>query len=199
MYGVRVTTEPAIEPITTAEAKIHLGIPSAVTAHDDYIDSLIVAARQHVESQTGRALIETAFELKFDEFEDDEILIPRSPLIAVQSVKYRDGNDAEQTVSSGDYHVSTFREPGEIRLKNGKAWPIPGYRIDAVTVAFTAGYGDAATDVPKGIKQAILLLVGHWFANRESVGPANLKEVPQAVQALITQYSVGDEFTCYAD
>jgi len=38
-----------------------------------------------------------------------------------------------------------------------------------VKVNYVAGYG-AATAVPQTIKQAMLMLIAHWFENREAVG-----------------------------
>lgn len=54
----------------------------------------------------------------------------------------------------------------------------------------TAGYADAAA-VPQGIKQAMLLLVGSWYENREAtISGATIAEVPFAVDALIAPYRV---------
>jgi uncharacterized phiE125 gp8 family phage protein len=61
---------------------------------------------------------------------------------------------------------------------------------DTLRVAYKAGYGDAAADVPQALRQAILLLVGHWFAQREAVASTQLHDVPFAVQALCNPYRV---------
>ena len=52
-------------------------------------------------------------------------------------------------------------------LVDGQSWPSLYPRDDAVQIEYVAGYG-AAASVPQVFKQAILLLVGHWYANRES-------------------------------
>jgi uncharacterized phiE125 gp8 family phage protein len=45
--------------------------------------------------------------------------------------------------------------------------------------------------VPPAIKQAILLLVGHWFANRETVVIGTIvAQMPSAVEALLSTYRV---------
>ena len=44
------------------------------------------------------------------------------------------------------------------------AEPVSG----ALTVDYTAGYGDAA-DVPADLKQAVLTLVAYWYEHRDSV------------------------------
>ena len=39
-YALNRTTEPATEPVTTAELKKHMNITDAFTEDNDYIDSL---------------------------------------------------------------------------------------------------------------------------------------------------------------
>ena len=53
-------------------------------------------------------------------------------------------------------------------------------------MTYVAGVADSA--VPAPIKHAILLMVGHWYANREAVAPGQMHEVPMAVDALIRPY-----------
>lgn len=199
-YGLKIAVEPSEEPITTAEAKLHLGIASAVTGHDTYIDNLITAARKYAEDYTNRSFVTTEWQLVFDQIPYSErcIKLPRSPTQSVESIEYVDSNGVTQTWSDTDYIVSTAREPGMVALGYEKNWPSARLQADAITISYTAGYGDAA-DVPQVIKQAILLIVGHWFANREAVAVGNYNEVPMAASCLLNTYRVGDEFVCYAE
>lgn len=43
-------------------------------------------------------------------------------------------------------------------------------------------------DYPMSLQQAILLLAGHWYNQREAVGTAQMAEVPYTLQALIKPY-----------
>ncbi len=57
-------------------------------------------------------------------------------------------------------------------------------------VTYNAGYTAGVTDewnAPDEIKQAVIMLVGHWFENREAVvvGDSSSGELPLAVSALI--------------
>ena len=199
MYGLRITGEPSDEPLTTDEVKRHLNLALAVTIHDSYIGSLITAARKYVEDQLNRSLLSTQWEITLDSLPcEREIYLPRAPLLTVDEITYIATDGTETTWASTNYIVSTTREPARLSLAYGCVWPSIQYRADAVTILFTAGYGDDATDVPYPIRQALLLIIGHWFENRETVGPVNLKEVPMAATHLIQAYRVGDEFTCYA-
>lgn len=42
--------------------------------------------------------------------------------------------------------------------------------------------------LPKPLVQAVLLCVGHWYNQRESVAAVNMTEVPYTVQALVKPY-----------
>ena len=68
--------------------------------------------------------------------------------------------------------------------------PTLGDDANPVLVTYVAGYGAAASAVPQRAKQAILLLVGHWYRQREAVGRAE-GEVALAYRRLIRSLCVG--------
>lgn len=43
----------------------------------------------------------------------------------------------------------------------------------------------AVNDVPENLRHAILLLVSHWFHNREAVSEKKLHEVPVGIESLV--------------
>jgi uncharacterized phiE125 gp8 family phage protein len=53
--AIEVTTQPAVEPLTTAEAKAHLRVD--LTHEDNLIDAAVIAARTYVENFTRLKLI----------------------------------------------------------------------------------------------------------------------------------------------
>lgn len=59
---------PASEPVTLAEAKLHLRVETGMTDDDTLISALIVAARQVAETITRRALITQTWRLVLDQF-----------------------------------------------------------------------------------------------------------------------------------
>ncbi len=63
-------------------------------------------------------------------------------------------------------------------------WPTPVH--DTGAVRFVAGYGAAATSMPNAFVQGVLMLVGHWYENREAVTAMNMQayEVPIGPKAL---------------
>jgi uncharacterized phiE125 gp8 family phage protein len=181
----RLVTPPTAEPVTLAEAKAQCRVDGSDS--DTYIEMLITAAREWCELHDWRAYMPQTWELILDAWPSrGAIEIPKPPLQSVASIKYTNRSGVEATLDSGVYLVDTYSEPGWVVLKNDKAWPMVTLReINGVVVRFTGGYASAA-DVPARIKQAILLLVGHWYENRENsvVGAVN-RPIEMGVKALL--------------
>jgi uncharacterized phiE125 gp8 family phage protein len=176
------TVAPAIEPVSVPEARAHCSYDD--TDQDDLIASLITTAREMVETDTQRALITQTWTLKLDGFPCDYIEGRLCPLGSVTGIAYTDSAGDAQTLATSVYLVSNS-EPWRITLKYGQSWPTTLAQADVVTVTFTAGYGGAA-DVPERAKQAIKLLVGHWFQNREAVIVGTItKDIELAYDSLI--------------
>ena len=188
--SLKRTSAPAVEPVSVAEARAHLRVDS--TAEDALIAGLISAAREWVEQSTRRSLITQTWRLRLEELDDDECIeLPRPPLQSVSSFVYVDSAGNSQTWASSNYLVSTDCEPGELSVVFGEVWPPIREQEDAVTITYVAGYGATGASVPAPLKTAILLLVGHWYANRETVNIGNIMSVlPFTVESLISPYRV---------
>jgi uncharacterized phiE125 gp8 family phage protein len=189
---LKLITAPATEPVTASEAKSHLRVDT--TADDTLIGTLITAARQHVENHLRRALITQTWELVMDAFPaGDVIRLPRPPLVSVTSIKYTDVAGSESTFSSAAYVVDTDSTKGRVVLKSGESWPSDTLAAaNGVRVRYVAGYGSAAA-VPNPIRQAVLLLIGTLYENRESVLVAQgvtVAQLPFGVEALLMPYRI---------
>lgn len=186
-----LVTGPAIEPVSVAEAKAHLRVDA--DTDDALITALVAAARQHAEAVTRRALITQTWELVLDGWPSGgEIALPLPPLQSVTSIAYTDADAGEHVLDAGDYLVDTAAEPGRI-VRTAAGWPsVSLQEAAAIRVRFVAGYGDAAADVDEAIRQAILLLVGHWYENREAVVGTGAvpKPLPLAFDALLWPYRI---------
>lgn len=188
MTLVRVTA-PAETPITLVEAKAHLRVDGS--AEDTYISGLIAAAVALCDGQgsLGRSMVTQTW-AKWVPQSPGVVRVGMGPFIALTGVDYYDSDGVEQVAVVSDYEVRLDGDFVNVRPKSNKAWPPAMMRDDAIKLTFTAGFG-AAADVPDGIKHALLMLVAHWYANREAVTNENLKDVPMAVDALIGNERVG--------
>jgi uncharacterized phiE125 gp8 family phage protein len=186
--NLKLFTPPAVEPVSLADIVAHLRIDSS--DEDSLLLSMIEAARDYCENYQNRAYITQTWELALDTFPSvNEITLPR-PLLqsapTAPTVKYYDTVDVEATMAAADYMVDNYAEPGRIVLKYGKTWPSTILRpANGVIIKYVAGYGATAATVPERIIQAIKLLVGHMYENRESTDIKELKEIPFAVHSLL--------------
>lgn len=201
-------TQPAAEPVTLDQAKAHLRV--SFDDEDDYITSLITAARQFIEKATNRAIFSRQMRLTLDYFplgytggsistttadfltwyyRGVSIRLPMPGCVSVESVSYIAADGTTKTIDSADYTVDTVSEPARITPAPGYTWPsLQNYRPGQVIVDYTAGsYGDGVevNNCPRTITMAMLLLMGHWYEHREAVSDAKLTTVPLAVDALL--------------
>ncbi|MBM4299282.1 MAG: hypothetical protein FJ143_16210 [Deltaproteobacteria bacterium] len=206
-YSIKRVSGPQEEPITRASAKLHLRVESDQTADDALIDTLISAAREQAENFTNRCFVYSTWELKLDEFPDKgdfEIVLPRPPLIQVNSIQYVDADGATQTLGSDNYLVDDRAEPAVIRPAYNKTWPATRAVMGAVTVSYVAGYpvsyagspADYTANLPAAALAAVKLIVGHLYTNREAVlaipGAVNASVLPLGAHALLWVLRVED-------
>jgi uncharacterized phiE125 gp8 family phage protein len=185
MLPRKVISGPAKEPLSLEEAKRWCRITT--DAEDDVVLALVAAARKRVERGTELALITQTVEVVLDGFWGNCALeLPMPPLQGVVSVQYLDEAGALQTLAADTYKVSTHRRPGRVWLAYGKSWPATRAEREAVTVTFTAGFGDAASDLPPNLVHAVRMLTAHYDRNREAVLAGVISdEVPEGVAALM--------------
>lgn len=194
--GLQLTTPPAAEPITLAEAKAHLRIESTFTDDDTLVTSLITAARQMAERAKGCGFIDHTWTMTlpgFPHWWEPSIRLPRGPVQSISSVTYLDQAGVAQTLSPSVYVLEQSESESRISLAYNQCWPIPACQANAVTIVFVVGYGADATAVAavaENARRAILLLIGDLYRNRESqVIGASVAENP-AAQALLAPFGM---------
>ena len=182
-----MTTAPTVEPVTLADAKAHLRVDA--NAEDAFISSLIVTSRLHVEAALGLALVAQSWLLTLDAWPSSRTLeLPLRPVLSVQSVAVRNADGSLSTLAPSLYHLDRRSSPPRI-VATASPMPTPAVVADGIEVRFTAGYGALAGDVPAPIRHALLLLVAHWFENREPVGVGQAAtRIPDTVSELLAPY-----------
>lgn len=182
---VTVVTAHALEVLTVANIKTHLRVTHS--NDDTYLGLLLDRATEYCERYQNRAYLTQTLEYRTDAFPSvDYISLPRPPLQSVTSLKYTDEDDVEHTVSSGDYHVDTYSEPGRIVLKVDKDWPDDDLiAVNGIVVKYVAGW-TAAANVPTSIQHAMYLLIAHWYEHREGVyDGAAVSTLPLGIENLL--------------
>lgn len=180
------------EPISRDEAKAHLNL-GTFSGDDDMIDGLITDAREFVESKTGLVLVprditETARQL------GAYIDLSSWPITSVNAIRYP-GPTGLAAIPPGGWMQSFKARPVRV-LPSTAGWGVGAYAFAGyacrpatlpVEIDITAGY-TSPDDVPRRVKRAMLLLIGHWYGNRDAaeVGQrAAAVELPMGVTDLL--------------
>jgi len=168
---LRLIDAPADPVVTLTEARLHCRVDDGNTADDAAITRYIAAATQRLDGRDG--LLGMCLRPQ-----TWELLATRFP--------------------SGRCAIELPLPTRIIPTLAATTWPIAAAGVpDAVRVRFTAGfqYSDSPADspepevIPEPIRQAVLLLVGHWFENRADVAVGvSAAPVPQGVLDLIAPY-----------
>lgn len=175
---------PAVEPLDLDDVKAHLRLDG--DDEDALLASLITTSRVHVEVALGLALITQSWRRTDDCWPRSGVVgLMTRPVQSVDRIAVR-GSDGTQTlVAASDYTVDLVSG----RLAPVSGWPQPDVRLGGIEIDFTAGYGAAATDVPESIRQALRLLVAHWYEVRSPVNIGTMAtRVPDTVSELLRPY-----------
>tara|TARA_R110000744_G_scaffold18570_1_gene49810 strand:- start:535 stop:1113 length:579 start_codon:yes stop_codon:yes gene_type:complete len=189
MYrSLKVVTASTTPLFTTHEAKDFLKVD--VSTDDTLIDNLVAAATESCQIYTNQYFIRTIVEQYSDTW-DGIYTLYKSPVDSIIHVKYYDSDDTEQTLASANYILDEVSKPARIGVSVTGSFPNLADRINAVHVNYAVGYGTTSADVPDGIKSAVLLTLGNWYENRESVITGRTAtELPLSSQYLLDQYKI---------
>lgn len=178
-----IVTQPVSEPITLTEALKQLELSPSDTAHSDHVAALIHAAREQFEHDTDSCVLTQTLSVTLSGFCGD-IHLPKRPIQSITSIAYYDSTNTTQTLSASVYSLDAQRQL--VRLKYLQTWPDTLDRWDAVTVTYVAGYASVAV-VPALYKQAMKLLIGHYFENRDQIMAEAMQTMP-AYEALVRRF-----------
>lgn len=179
-----LVTYPETLVIDAETMKQHLRVDG--NDEDTYIEELINAATRYAEGYTRRQFVNATYRKTLDCW-NCKIYLDFPPLVSVQSVESLI-DDEWTTWDSSNYRVITDAHVGYVystSTPDHDTGPAV-FRID-----YTAGFGETAATVPDEAVQAIRLIVGHWFLNREAVVLGTIAtSVPMAANALLDQIAV---------
>lgn len=141
---------PVQEPITLEEVRSYLRI--STEQEDDVLFTLIKAARCHVESLTGRALLKQQWQMSLKppyplssplvrRLEKSLVIhLPRPPLLRVESVMVK------------DEEIPFTQEGSKILLS-------PLFWEKELRISYWAGYGETGASLPPDLKMAVLMAI----------------------------------------
>lgn len=176
----RVTEQPANEPVSLSDAKVHLEYTG--TAKNAYITSLIKSARRICEGYAGLSFVTQTRQIKMDKFPYNALFIsvPYGPVQSISSFTYLNDNGGTTTLVENTDFIADY-DSGVCRLyaigTDGDidTWPTDlRDRPQVVTITYVSGYDETINEpLPEQIKQAILLQVAAMFENRQDEVPGS--------------------------
>lgn len=152
----RRITEPVLPVVTLEDMKAHLRVSG--DEENAMILSLVNAAVAHFEGYRGvlgRAIMPQTWAVDYDQAGEYRLPMP-------------DVTEAEATA-------------GVLTIKRD-ALGVLVTVSEPCTVEFECALPE---DLLPAVKQAVKLLAGHWYQNREAVAEGSMTEVPLAVNSLI--------------
>jgi uncharacterized phiE125 gp8 family phage protein len=179
------TVDPAVEPVTLTAVKSHLRLSH--DTEDELLSGLIKAAREDVERVTGVAMISQSWRLAMDRWpRSGRVVLARYPVQEILSVTVFGSEGEASLVDPADYQVDTLSRPARIHFEQR---PEPMRAMNGIEIDFSAGFGEAGTDVPDLLKRAVMMLVTHWYEFRASYGAADQPvSYPAGYDRLIAGY-----------
>ena len=207
MSGLKITTQPTIEPISIEEAKEHLRL-------DDDIDDIPVltyvkAARLWAEKYTGRFFITRTVQQFLDSSAStldplyegmrsgilarpygNYIELSASPTITVTSVNYYNDSDTQSTWATSNYYVDNVSDLGRIYLRDTGTFPTDLRAANGLEINYTAGYGSARSDVPSDIKLAMLQYMTFAYEHRGEQEGGTPPMMPKILNTLLSPYKI---------
>jgi uncharacterized phiE125 gp8 family phage protein len=176
---------PAAEPVSLADAKNFLRVE-----HDDddeLIGELIASARMQVEQAARRVLITQQWRIVLDRWPASGwIVSPVNPVVSLDAARVFPFEGAAVSLIAAQFTINAAAAPAIIAFQRTNVIA-PGRTSGGIELDVTAGYGDAADDVPAPLRQAIRLFVARNYEHRDRLQADGM---PDAVSALIAAYRV---------
>lgn len=178
---------PAQLAVAQSLAKAHLRLEADFAEDDTIIDFYTEAAQNVAQERLSKQLITQTWDESLASA-SGKVYLSKAPVQSLVSVKYYDSDNVQQTATLSDF---TLVASDDWAYVDCDSWPQAYDRADAITIQYVAGYGDAVSDVPAEIRQAILLLLGQYDGVRENATEATFTEIPAGFDALINLHARG--------
>lgn len=181
----QLVNAPLVSPITLPEVKFQLRIE-----HDED-DALITrlidvaTAFADVKGVLGKAMITQTWADWMGPNPTQSVQLLLGPVQSVNAVKYYDVDGNLQTDTLSNYNLFGLPSRKIVEPKSGFNWPVTQDRDDAIQIEYVIGYGDDPSDVPRTVRHALMLMVGHWYENREQTQMDQLADIPFGFMELI--------------
>lgn len=185
------------EPLTVTQLMRYMKLPESSPVDEgeqEFIGSLISAAREQAEILQNRDLVQKQFDLSMDYWPSYRLEL-RTPAVSVDRLQYMDSNGDVTVMQEGpdaDYIVDLSKQPGVVAPPYNATWPtFTPWPSSAILLRFTSGYSSADpfwSGPGARIKMGMRLLISAWYNNRLPFerGVDAMSEYPYAVTSCLS-------------
>jgi len=186
--ALQLLEAPTTTPVVLAEVKDQLRVEHP--DDDVLISRLIKVAVAYTDAQgaLGHAMIQQKWGQWVHSVPPQSVRLTVGPVSSVTAVKYYDEAGVLQTDTLSNYEITGTPFTTQIGPKDGFNWPVTQDRSDAIRIEYVAGYGTSPSDVPETLRHAMMLLIGHWYDNRENTMMDELSNIPYGFDMLLDMH-----------
>lgn len=168
--------------LTLTEVKAHLRVDH--DHEDTLINSLIEPSYQFAEEYTGRSVLPVQKVLNLDNFQS-LIELPVIPVVSIENITYNDTDGALQTLT--EYYLDLREQRATLQAAQNESFPGTDETFENVTITYSVGY----SVIPSVINQAVLLIIGSLYEQRENhIIGVPISKVPVAAEYLLATHRV---------
>lgn len=162
MATIKVITPPVGLPVTLAETKAFLRVPSSDTSQDALLTSLITAAVEFFEKKLQIGFLTQTIDQYQDEFPSGKkgIILVRYPVQSITYLKYY--NTANVLTTFSTIESDLVSKPSWVYPAINYEWPNIRDMINSVIIRYVIGY----TTVPDQLKYAVMLYCSNHYKRR---------------------------------
>lgn len=185
---LKLITAATVEPVTVEEAKLHLRVDHS--DEDGLIGRVVQVAREDAETICLHKFITQTWDWYLDEFPaGNAVELPMNPVQSITGIWYTPEDGAETEFASSNYATDVISKPARIKLKSTASWPSDELEVmNGVRIRMVVGMGDDPADVDVRAIQAMMLMIGHYYENREQVviqQGGNVVRLPDGAASLL--------------
>ena len=180
-----ILVTPSVTPVVDlVDFKKHIRVEELDTIEDSLMETYLQAATEQAADYTGR-VFGGSYEAVMDSFQDSNFdIVPADATSIV--VTYYDSLNASQTLSDSSYDVINNGPNEPITIEFKGTLPEVYDRIDAVKIAYEAGY----SVIPARIKTAIMIQAAGYFENRQSEQGVATHDIVYGFHQLLFPYKI---------
>lgn len=166
-YPTTVQAPPTDEPITLTEAKLQTRVTHS--DEDALLNRCIRSAREYCETYTRRKFLTQTVRMTIDWGFPHVLFLPFGKTQSVPSTTftYVDTNGVVTEVPASLYVLDKISDDARVHLDFDQVWPTPRIQRSTISIDWVSGYGDAGSDLPGNLLQAVFAMCAHYYEVRQ--------------------------------